>query len=449
MILDDYLKTCTTIYHTTLNPKGPGVVRVHLIPPKKLKAGMPWVAILNGYYILPFQTSWAILLKCFIERVNSSNQNPYENMDELIENTIESAHKVFNKTEKSVLKKDLKDIISVLTDIAKGKTVNEKIGFTTIAKYSKFMSAPHRMDLMISSMNKNNEWSCNQKCMHCYAAGEKMSNVKELSTEEWIKIIDKCRDSNIPQLTFTGGEPTLRDDLVELIHHSRWFVTRLNTNGILLSKDLCKKLYNADLDSVQITLYSSDEKTHNLLVGGDHFKDTIEGIKNAIEAKLDVSVNTPLCSLNKDYVKTIDYLNNLGVKYFTCSGIIESGNAIDSDSSSSRLTKEELSLIVKKAYNYTKENGCEISFTSPGLLDEDLLNKMNMTVPSCGACMSNMAIAPNGDVIPCQSWLFEDSLGNMLKDEWKKIWNSKKCKKQRRFSVKHGNACPLKGVRLS
>ena len=75
----------------------------------------------------------------------------------------------------------------------------------------------------------------------------------------------------VPQLTFTGCEPTLRKDLVELIEYSKWFFTRLNTNGILLTESLCKELYNASLDSVQITFYSNEKDLHNLLVGGNHF----------------------------------------------------------------------------------------------------------------------------------------------------------------------------------
>jgi len=449
MLVDEYIKTCDEVYHTTLDPKGPGVIRIHLIPPKKKLCGIPWVTILNGYYILPLQTSWAILLKIFIEKVNETNGNPCDSIDELIDSVIKEAKKIFTKTEEKYIKNDLKEIIDTFNDIARGKNPDSLIGFNTIAKYSKFMSAPHRLDLMISSMEKNGKWNCNQKCVHCYAANEKMSNVNELSTEEWKKIIDKAREANIPMITFTGGEPTLREDLVELIDYSRWFVTRLNTNGVLLSDELCQKLYNASLDSVQITFYSSDEKIHNLLVGANNYNKTVEGIKNAVKNKLDISINTPLCSLNKDYKETVEFLSNLGVKYFTCSGLIPTGNASESESEGLKLSKDEITGIVKKAYNFAKKsftskNEIDIQFTSPGWIDDNELNEMHMNVPSCGACMSNMAIAPDGTVLPCQSWLFEDGLGNLLTDDFKKIWESKKCKKRRKISSKSERKCPLK-----
>jgi len=87
----------------------------------------------------------------------------------------------------------------------------------------------------------------------------------------------------------------------------------------------------------------------------------------------------------------------------------------------------------------------EISFTSPGQVSENVLRNMNLTVPTCGACLSNMAIAPNGDVVPCQSWLTaKERLGNMLEDSWKKIWNAPIALSIREFSASMKQTCPLK-----
>ena len=60
----------------------------------------------------------------------------------------------------------------------------------------------------------------------------------------------------------------------------------------------------------------------------------------------------------------------------------------------------------------------EISFTSPGWVEQEKLAELGLTVPTCGACLSNMAIAPNGNVVPCQSWLSDDGvLGSILKED--------------------------------
>ena len=220
----------------------------------------------------------------------------------------------------------------------------------------------------------------------------------------------------------------------------------MNTNGVLLTKELCNKLYKASLDSVQITLYSSNKEIHNKLVGSENFERTVQGIKNALEAGLNVSVNTLLCTSNQEYKETLKFLNELGVKYVSCSGLIVTGNAKKEDSKQLQLSKDKLYEILKGAVGYCNENLMEISFTSPGWIENEKIAKLGLDNPSCGACMSNMAITPNGNVVPCQSWLSNDGvLGNMLKDKWKDIWQSKKCKNIRNINTKVTGKCLLKG----
>ena len=443
-----YKENLNEVLHTTINPYEPGVVRIHLVPAKyNAFRADPSLVILNGKDIIPINLAWTILLANFIKEVNKNKGDEISEseLEKAVTEAVNNTFEVYKKPGRIELKEDLDKILSVFIDVAEGREPKEKIGQLSIDQYANKMTAPHRMDLLISSMTKNEKWNCNQKCLHCYAAGQEYSEVKELTTEEWKKIIDKCRDARIPQLTFTGGEPTVREDLVELVDYSRWFVTRLNTNGVLMTKELCKKLYDASLDSVQITFYSSDKEEHNKLVGAENFDKTVEGIKNALEAGLPLSINTPLCSLNKNYVETLKFLRSLGVKYVSCSGLIITGNATKEESKDTQLSEDDLYNILKSAKAYCDENLMEISFTSPGWIQEEKLMQMGMGIPTCGACLSNMAIAPNGEVVPCQSWLGKDSgLGNMLTDDWKKIWNNPNCKKNRNYSTKSTGKCPLK-----
>lgn len=444
------LKTFNKILHTTFNPYEPGVARIYLIPPKfSWSKSVSSVVIVNGHDIIPLRESWAILLSIFIEEVNkySGKEITEEELNKIVENTVKGTKKIYGKFLKDdVIKRDLWDMVNTFKSIAIGEKVKDKIPRVSIGQYAKHMNAPHRMDLMISSMEKDGNWNCNQKCVHCYAAGQTQGNVKELTTSEWKKVIDRCRKAGIPQVTFTGGEPTMREDLVELVDYSKWFVTRVNTNGVLLTKELCKKLYEASLDSIQITFYSSNREIHNELVGVNNFDKTVEGIKNALEAGLNVSINTPLCTTNKDYVETLKFLHELGVKYVSCSGLIVTGNAQKEESKQLQLSSDELYKILQDSVKYCNENLIEISFTSPGWIENKKVEELGLDIPSCGACLSNMAVAPNGDVVPCQSWLSSNGrLGNMLKDKWKDIWQSKKCKSIRNTSSKTVGKCLLKG----
>ena len=297
---------------------------------------------------------------------------------------------------------------------------------------------------MISAMTREGRWHCNQKCLHCYAAGQTLGQRPELTTDQWKALLEKLRRANIPQVTFTGGEPTLRQDLVELVAAAQWFVTRLNTNGRLLTPELCRGLFEASLDSVQVTLYAADAAVHNALVGAEGFDDTVQGIRNAAAAGLIVSVNTPLCSLNRDYSATLRLVHSLGVRYATCSGLIPTGGAAGDESRATRLGQEELAGILRQAADTAHGLGMELDFTSPGWLPEETLRSMGLAlIPSCGACLSNMAVAPDGTVLPCQSWLEGPGLGNLCADDWAAIWDGPQCRRIRAESAKMEHICQL------
>lgn len=435
------------VLHTTLNPGGPGVVRIHLVPPKvEGKVLAPSVAIINGQDVIPVNRSWSILLAEFIREVNkyAGHEVNDEDVKLIIQNTHKSMKKTYPRLKEDVIREDLYRIMNTFTQIARGEKTDEEIGYMSMGEYAQYMKAPHRMDLLVSAMMRNGAWHCNQKCIHCYAAGQPQAEEKELSTHEWKQILDKCREIGIPQVTFTGGEPTMREDLIELITHARWFVSRLNTNGVKLTKEYCEELKKAELDSMQITFYSSDSAVHNQLVGANNYDKTLAGIQNALAAGLNISINTPLCKLNKDYVETLKLLKELGVEYVTCSGLITTGNATKDVSVDTQLTREEIKEVLKAAVEYCYSNGMEISFTSPGWIEEEFFNELAISTPSCGACLSNMAITPSGNVVPCQSWLTNDVLGNIMQDDWESIWNSDKCVERREYSVKTQGECPLR-----
>lgn len=437
------------VHHTTLNPEGPGVVRIHLIPPKTdFENGQiyPGTAIINGQDVIPVNVSWCVLLTELIEEINKYSGKPITQaeVDNIVDNACRTVKKTYPLVSKKRLRTDIFRIMKTFADIAYGNPVEERIDYISLGEYAPFMNAPHRMDLLVSAMTKGGMWHCNQKCVHCYAAGQPSSEEQELSTEEWKKIIDTCRGIGVSQVTFTGGEPTMRDDLFELIEYARWFITRLNTNGIKLTPEYCQGLKKASLDSMQITFYSCDEAVHNALVGAQGYKDTVAGIDNALAAGINLSINTPLCTMNRNYVDTLKFLHEKGVIYVTCSGLITTGNAAGEASGALQLTEEEIKEVLKEAVEYCFANGMEISFTSPGWVSEGFCRELGINVPTCGACLSNMAITPGGNVVPCQSWLSSEPLGNLLKEPWDNIWNGEVCSRIRDNSAKMDGQCPLR-----
>ena len=434
------------VRHVTLDPDGPGVVRIHLIPCRHPDRETPFVAILNGQDILPLNVSWAILLTALMDALHphSGKELAPADWSAITAQAVAATHKVYRRTPELQIASDLQLMLDCLCAVARGQTPPLHIQPLHLGDYAARMNAPHRMDLMISSMMKDGAWHCNQKCLHCYAANQPLGAAPELDTDQWLAVIEKCRSAGIPQLTFTGGEPTLRNDLVKLVQAAQWFVTRLNTNGRMLTSAMCKDLKNASLDAVQITFYSAAPEIHNALVGVDGYTDTLGGIKNALAAGLSVSLNTPLCSLNRDYLSTVQLAHELGVRYLTCSGLIPAGNAETEASRAERLTPDELVAVLRPAMEYAAANAMEINFTSPGWLSEETLRDLGFTqIPSCGACLSNMAVGPDGTVLPCQSWLSGPGLGNLLRMPWHRIWHSAACSAIRNTSAAMERRCQL------
>ena len=406
--LKSYMDTAfSEVLHTTLNPNGPGAIRIHLIPPKEEENSFnPSIAIINGTDILPVNFAWAVILAEMIRETNhyDGKEIGEPEIQSILDRTTENVRKILPVFSRKRIQADMQTIYTTIRQIAYREQVT----------------------------------------VHCYAAGQPLSDERELSTEDWKKVLDICRRVGIPQVTFTGGEPTMREDLFDLIKYARWFISRLNTNGIRLTPEYCRQLREAELDSVQITFYSADPEIHNRLVGAARYEETLAGIKNALEQGLSVSINTPLCTLNREYEKTLELLHELGVIYVTCSGLITTGSAAGALSESLQLGSEELEEILRQAVSYCHQNGMEIAFTSPGWLDEKVFEELCIPSPSCGACLSNMAITPGGNVVPCQSWLSGQPLGNMLTDDWKDIWDSGPCQTRRDFSARLTGECPLR-----
>ena len=296
---------------------------------------------------------------------------------------------------------------------ADGNPVNTYSGVEINAPYSLHPTAPYRMDLAVT-------YRCNNDCPHCYNA--RLRSYPELDTTEWKRIIDRLWDLNIPHLIFTGGEPTLRDDLPELIAYAeeKGQITGLNTNARRLSDpDYVTQLVDAGLDHVQITVESHDPIVHDKMVNlQGAWQQTITGLKNALNSPLFVMTNTTMLEHNQNSIgKTLDYLAGLGVPTVGLNALIYSGRGKDVGTG---LTEEELKPLLTLAKEKIKNTGQKLIWYTPTLYCHLNPLEMNLGIKGCTAALYNMCVEPDGGVIPCQSYY--NQLGNILNDPWKSIW---------------------------
>jgi radical SAM protein with 4Fe4S-binding SPASM domain len=347
-------------------------------------------------------------------------------------------------------KADYEKLVYTISTLARTEKICP-ISFLEVEKEEPFTyqySAPLRMDMALT-------FKCQNNCIHCYAGGP--HETPELSTSQWKEVIDRLSQIGIFILTFTGGEPTLREDLPELLQYAqnKGMVTGLITNGRKLKdKEYVKTLEKAGLDFVQVTLESHKPKIHDLMTAAEgSWKETVTGVKNAAHSQIYVTTNTTLSKYNApEFLKTIDYIKELDVAAFGCNSLIYSGKA-NAVSQEFALPVEELEPLLTKIRDKAQQLNLKFLWYTPTQYCRFDPVQLGLGVKSCTAAMINMCVGPNGDVYPCQSYF--ESLGNILVDNWEKIWNhplavkirnreyvEPKCKDCPQLQV-CGGGCPL------
>lgn len=305
--------------------------------------------------------------------------------------------------------------------------------------FSVELSAPYRMDLALT-------YRCNNDCSHCYNARPR--DYPELTTGQWKLIIDKLWQTGIPHIIFTGGEPTLREDLPELIAHaeSNGQITGLNTNGRRLADArYLQQLVDAGLDHIQITLESSDPDTHDLMVSRrGAWNQTVAGIRNAVRSGLYVMTNTTMLLFNRDTIEdTLDFLASEGIRKVGLNALIYTGKGAIVGAG---IPESDLYPLLKMAREKTLLSGQELIWYTPTQYCTFDPQELDLGVKGCSAAYSAMAVEPDGAAIPCQSYY--RPLGNLLADPWKKIWENPLCiALRRRRKDPHGKCtgCMLLG----
>ena len=330
---------------------------------------------------------------------------------------VKKIRRMYRVNEKAA-REDYERLIYTVSTLAQTEEVCP-ISFLDIKRVEPFtqeLSAPLRVDLALT-------FRCQNNCVHCYAGGP--HETSELTTEQWKEVIDLLHRIGVFILTFTGGEPTLREDLPELLLYAqnKGIVTGLITNGRKLKdKTYVETLEKTGLDFIQVTLESHKPKIHDLMTATKgSWKETVAGIKNIIPTQIYATTNTTLSKYNaSDFLETIDFMKKLGVAAFGCNSLIYAGKA-NAISEEFVLPLETLRELLPKVHDKANQLGLKFLWYTPTQYCRFDPVQLGLGVKSCTAAKVNMCVGPNGDVYPCQSYF--DSLGNILKDDWQKIWN--------------------------
>jgi cyclic pyranopterin phosphate synthase len=126
---------------------------------------------------------------------------------------------------------------------------------------------------------------CNLRCIYCHAEGER-SPEAELSLEDIREILRVAAGLGMRSVKFTGGEPLIREDILDIVRAvPEGLESSMTTNGILLA-GYARNLKDAGLSRINVSLDSLDPECYREITGHDRLSDVLAGIEAALHAGL-------------------------------------------------------------------------------------------------------------------------------------------------------------------
>ncbi len=304
-------------------------------------------------------------------------------------------------------------------------------------------------------------YRCNLRCTFCYAGCNCTRNPvgddREMTTAEVKQVLWKIyHDAEVPSVSFTGGEATLRPDLAELVRYAAELGMRVNliTNGTRITERHARDLADHGLDSAQVSLEGVTPETHDGITTVKHsFRRTVAAVHNLSAAGVHVHTNTTINRDNLDECRALPEFvsRELGCDMFSMNLVIPSGTAGINRRLAVRYS--ELGPILRDIIAESKKHQVEFMWYSPTPMC--LFNPIvhGLGNKGCAACDGLLSVGANGDVIPCAS--YDESVGNILETDVLDVWHSDRaelfrdkflahgeCRSCEHFQICNG-ACPL------
>ncbi len=242
-------------------------------------------------------------------------------------------------------------------------------------------------------------YRCPLQCPYCSNPLEISKYQNELSTEDWVRVMQQARKMGATQLGFSGGEPLVRPDLEELIQEARGmgYYTNLITSGVGMDEARVKRFKDAGLDHIQISFQASDEELNNFLGGTKTFQHKKEMARIVKEYEYPMVLNIVIHRKNIDNIRDIlemtvelnaDYVELASTQYYGWSRI----NVDQLLPTREQLARAE---IVAKEYQERMKGKSRIIYVIPDYFE----NRPKPCMNGWGAIF--LTIAPDGTALPC------------------------------------------------
>ena len=173
---------------------------------------------------------------------------------------------------------------------------------------------------------------CNLACLHCIEeSGPGKAFPDELGREEVLRVIDDLMASQVPYLSFSGGEPMLHPHFFEMVERvtKRGAQLKIETNGHYLTPENCERLRSLQVKAVQVSLDGATSATFGRMRVRGEFDRTVEGIRNLRAAGVPVEINFSPAAFNiHEAARIVDLAWELGAVSFYSGRTMFTGNAV-------------------------------------------------------------------------------------------------------------------------
>jgi radical SAM protein with 4Fe4S-binding SPASM domain len=248
--------------------------------------------------------------------------------------------------------------------------------------------------------------TCNFRCKHCYIP-KHIENGLEF--EKIQMIFQELRNLGTLNITLTGGEVFLRDDILSIIEYARQLGFRIFilSNGSLVNEETAKKLSDLYISEFSTTIFSMNKNINDKITGKKGSLNKIMlGLKELKKNNVRVFVKCPITNINVDTYREVEKYAKDNQFRFMISPVIFS--KIDGDSSNHALRIDAVNL-QRIIEDYDRLN-CK---NLPKVIDDN--------VP-CTAIHYSMFINSKGEVYPCNSLL--SKIGTIFESTITEIWNN-------------------------
>jgi len=164
--------------------------------------------------------------------------------------------------------------------------------------------------------------ACNLKCLHCMV--ETNRNARPLSYRQWQRVLRRLRRQGVVVVSFTGGEPLLNPDIVEIVEEAAalGFVILFFTNGTLLQCNLVEALSSLPIQW-SVSLDGASAATHDRIRGeAGAFAKTMAGIRLLVEDGCDVRIESVITGINVQEISRLaELVASIGCKRYSASAL--------------------------------------------------------------------------------------------------------------------------------